>query len=235
MNAVWPVFFPAYCVDFPCHTSVWQGKSLCLPGKILFHPASLVMNTGSKQKAGEGVSPLPLIYESGMSRMTPSKFSLRSTGRKSAGFSGGKSRQRSRSSRPVSSWENRFLRIRAGFPPTTAWGSTSPATTEYAAGDGAEFSAVPLKGRGVRGAVVIGAVPHRDAGGGNHIFQKAGRAVFVGKYHVRAGNVVHKNLLVLSVHHLQTELPRRGCGPLFADFPHFMQCKSSLFRRWNLS
>ena len=37
MNAVWGVLFPPYCVAVPC-----------LTGKIPVHPASPIMNTGSK-------------------------------------------------------------------------------------------------------------------------------------------------------------------------------------------
>ncbi len=33
LHAVWPVFFSPYCVDFPCHTSVWLRKISLPDGK----------------------------------------------------------------------------------------------------------------------------------------------------------------------------------------------------------
>ena len=62
LNAVWPVFFPAYRVDFPCHTSVWLRKLLVCREKSssIRHPS--VMNTGSYfrmekgRRTGPGVS-----------------------------------------------------------------------------------------------------------------------------------------------------------------------------------
>ena len=33
LHTVWPVYFPPYCVGFPCHTSVWLRKISLSDGK----------------------------------------------------------------------------------------------------------------------------------------------------------------------------------------------------------